>query len=65
MPLNVELKGLAVVIDVEDSPVIQWEGKMANFTGAYNYHPQDKNVGSNFVRNRWIGPKKFGLRQVT
>ena len=30
MPLNVELKGLVVVIDVEDSPVIQWEGEMAN-----------------------------------
>ena len=65
MPLNVELKGLVVVIDVEGLPVIQWEGRMANLAGAYNYQPQGKNVGSNFVRNRWVRPKKFGLRRVT
>ena len=63
MPLNVELKGLVVAIDVEDSPVIQWEEKMENLSGAYNY--QGMNARSNFVRNRWVGPKKFGLRRVT
>ena len=65
MPLNVELKGLVVVIDVKGSPVIQWEGRMANIAKAYNYQPQGKNARSNFVRNHWVGPKKFGLRRVT
>ena len=52
MPLKVGLKGLVVAIDVEDSPVIQWEGKMANLAEVYNYQPQGKNAESNFVRNR-------------
>ena len=65
MPLNVELKGLIVVIDVEGSPAIQWGGKMTNLAEAYNYQPQGKNAGSYFLRNRWARPKKFGLRRVT
>ena len=65
MPLNVRLKGLVVAIDVEGSPVIQWGGRMENLVEAYNYQPQGKNAGSNFVRNPWVGPKKFGLRRVT
>ena len=51
MPLNVELKGLVVVIYVEGLPVIQWEEKMANLAGAYNYQHQGKNEESYFVRN--------------
>ena len=65
MPLNAKQKGLVAVIDVEDSPVIQWGGRMVNLAEAYNYQPQDKNARSNFVRNRWARLKKFGLRRVT
>ena len=65
MPLNIELKGLAAVIDVKDSPVIQWEERTVNLAGAYNYRYQGKNDESYFVRNHWVGPKKFGPRRVT
>ena len=64
MLLNVELKGLVAVIDVEGSPAIQWEERTVNLAGAYNYQHQGKNDESYFLRNRWVGPKKFGLRRV-
>ena len=52
MPLNVELKGLVVATDVEDSLAIWSEEKVVNFATAYNYHQQGKIVESNFVGNR-------------
>ena len=65
MPLNVEQKGLVVVTDVENSLAIRSEEKVENFATAYNYHQQGKIVEFNFVRNRWVIPKQFGLRRVT
>ena len=52
MPLNVELKGLVVVIGVGDSHVIRSDGKKENYAGTCNYRHQGKNVASNFVGNR-------------
>ena len=52
MPLNVELKELVVVINVEDSPIIQLKERMVNLVRACNYHHQGKIVKSNFVKNR-------------
>ena len=36
--LNIELKGLVVVINVEGSLVIQSEGNIENLVGVCNYH---------------------------
>ena len=52
MPLNVELKGLVVVIGVGDSHVIRFDEKVENCVGACNYRHQGKNAASIFVGNR-------------
>ena len=50
--LNVELKGLVVVIGVGGSHVIRSDGKVENCVGACNYQHQGKNAASIFVGNR-------------